>query len=102
MVNKSDECKKHVLLEKPATLTENDMLEIKEVAEANHVVFMEAFMYQFHSQHERVKQLLNSGIIGEFRHVKANFSWMLNKENDIRLNPDLGGGAMWDATVFMH
>ena len=94
---------KHVLLEKPATLTEAEMEGIKAAAEANRVVFMEAFMYQFHKQHKRFKELLASGIIGEYRHVKAHFSWMLEDAGDIRLNPVLGGGAMRDVGCYgMH
>ena len=88
--------KKHVLVEKPATLTAKDMEEIIESANENNVVFMEAFMYQFHSQHTYVKDLLKSGEIGDFLHIKAHFSFKLDDEKDIRLNQDLGGGAIWD------
>ncbi len=91
---------KHVLLEKPAALNEAEMKEIKDAAEENKVVFMEAFMYQFHRQHKRVKELLASGMIGEYRHVKAHFSWMLEDEEDIRLNSELGGGAMRDVGCY--
>lgn len=91
---------KHVLLEKPAALTEKEMYNMKEVAESSNVILMEAFMYQFHKQHKRVKELLESKIIGEYRHLKAHFSWMLPDENDIRLNPDLGGGAMRDVGCY--
>ncbi|MCM3707192.1 MULTISPECIES: Gfo/Idh/MocA family protein [Cytobacillus] len=91
---------KHVLLEKPAALNEAEMREIKMAAEENEVIFMEAFMYQFHSQHKRVKELLESGMIGEYRHIKAHFSWMLEDEEDIRLNRELGGGAMRDVGCY--
>src|SRR5690625_7468688 len=57
---------------------------------------MEAFMYQFHSQHTYVQDLLKSGEIGDFLHIKAHFSFKLDDEKDIRLNRDLGGGAIWD------
>src|SRR5690625_6199230 len=87
--------KKHVLVEKPATLTAKDMEEIIESANENNVVFMEAFMYQFHSQHTYVKDLLKSGEIGDFLHIKAHFSFKLD-EKDISLIKNLGGGAIWD------
>jgi D-xylose 1-dehydrogenase (NADP+, D-xylono-1,5-lactone-forming) len=94
---------KHVLLEKPAVLEEKDMIEIKEAVERNNVVFMEAFMYQFHKQHEKVKELLDSGLIGEYQHVKSHFSYNLDNPNDVRLNKELGGGAMWDVGCYgMH
>jgi D-xylose 1-dehydrogenase (NADP+, D-xylono-1,5-lactone-forming) len=91
---------KHVLLEKPAALTENEMLSIKKAAEDNGVVFMEAFMYQFHRQHTRVKELLQSNLIGQYQHVKAHFSWKLENNADIRLNRELGGGAMRDVGCY--
>jgi predicted dehydrogenase len=91
---------KHVLLEKPAALTEAEMEAVKTAAQDNNAVFMEAFMYQFHCQHKRVKELLRSGLIGEYRHVKAHFSWMLEDEEDIRLNRELGGGAMRDVGCY--
>jgi D-xylose 1-dehydrogenase (NADP+, D-xylono-1,5-lactone-forming) len=97
---KAMNCGKHVLLEKPAALTESEMIEMKTAAEKNGVVFMEAFMYQFHRQHKRMKELLESGIIGEYRHVKAHFSWMLRDREDIRLKPELGGGAMRDVGCY--
>lgn len=91
---------KHVLLEKPAALTEAEMASMKTAAEENEVVFMEAFMYQFHCQHRRVKELLKSDVIGEYRHVKAHFSRMLKDAGDIRLIRELGGGAMRDVGCY--
>src|SRR5690625_3531544 len=92
--------KKHVLVEKTATLTAKDMKEIVESANENNVVFMEAFMYQFHSQHTYVKDLLNYDKIGDLLHIKAHFSFKRDDENDIRLNRYLGGGAIWDIVCY--
>lgn len=91
---------KHILLEKPAALTSAEVKDIQVAVLENNVVFMEAFMYQFHKQHQRVKELLDSNYIGEYLHVKAHFSWMLDDPNDIRLKPDLGGGALWDVGCY--
>lgn len=91
---------KHILLEKPAALSASEMKDIQSAVLENNVIFMEAFMYQFHKQHKRVKELLESGYIGEYRHVKAHFSWMLEDPNDIRLKSELGGGAMRDVGCY--
>lgn len=89
--------KKHVLCEKPAALNAKDVEEMISVCKANEVLFMEAFMYRFHSQHQKVKELIQSGAIGEVKMVQACFSfYMENREGNIRLNPDLGGGATYD------
>jgi len=97
---KAMDAKKHVLVEKPATLTVTDMEEMKEAANRNNVLLMEAFMYQFHPQHSYVKNLMASNIIGDFKHVKAHFSFYLEKMNSIKLNRELGGGALWDVGCY--
>ncbi|GIN91728.1 NDP-hexose-3-ketoreductase [Siminovitchia terrae] len=97
---KALEAKKHVLVEKPATISEDDMKEIVDAADRNDVIFMEAFMYQFHAQHQYVRELLESRIIGDYRFVKAHFSFFLDNQEDIRLDQELGGGAFWDVGCY--
>jgi xylose dehydrogenase (NAD/NADP) len=90
---------KHVLCEKPAALTSEDVQEMVEACEQQNVLFMEAFMYQFQPQHTRVKEVIASGEIGEVRHIRSTFTFKLDFEknqHNIRLNPELGGGSMWD------
>ncbi|BDG36090.1 hypothetical protein PcaKH15_19960 [Parageobacillus caldoxylosilyticus] len=87
--------KKHVLCEKPAALCEEDVRRMIEACEENGVLFMEAFMYQFHPQHERVKQRLASGEIGEVKYMRSHFSFYLqDRETNIRMNVELGGGEL--------
>lgn len=89
--------KKHVLCEKPAALNANHVEEMISVCKKNNVLFMEAFMYRFHSQHEKVKELIYSNTIGDIKMVRACFSfYMDNREGNIRLNDNLGGGAIYD------
>src|SRR5690625_4811657 len=57
---KAMDAKKHVLVEKPATLSVKEMEEMKEAANRNRVILMEAYMYQFHPQHSYVKDLMAS------------------------------------------
>jgi D-xylose 1-dehydrogenase (NADP+, D-xylono-1,5-lactone-forming) len=90
---------KHVLCEKPAALTADDVREMAEVCRSNNVLFMEAFMYQFHPQHRRVKELIAEGAIGEVRHMRSAFTFKMDLEKsaqNIRLNKELGGGSVWD------
>ena len=94
---------KHVLCEKPAALKAEDVREMAEECRKNNVLFMEAFMYQFHPQHRRVKELIAEGVIGDVRHMHSVFTFKLdfekNKEN-IRLNKELGGGSVWDVGCY--
>lgn len=98
-VIKAAEHKKHVLCEKPATLTAQDSEEMMQVCEANDVHFMEAFMYYFHPQHEKVKKLIQSGAIGKVKQMDAGFSFLLEESEratNIRMNREKGGGSLYD------
>ena len=45
---------KHILCEKPAAISSDEVREMENACQENGVLFMEAFMYYFHPQHERV------------------------------------------------
>lgn len=89
---------KHVLCEKPMALTAANIDAIQTAAHKYKVKVMEGFMYRFHPQHERVQELIRSGLIGEIRSVRATYSFMMRPARLYRLqeNTDRGGGAMWD------
>lgn len=88
---------KHVLCEKPIVLTTEDLTELQQEAKKHHVLLMEAFMYRFHPQIGKAKQLLTEGTIGEILTIRARFHFTLEDwDNDIRLNPNLGGGVLND------
>lgn len=98
---KAAEHGKHVLCEKPAALTAAEAKEMVDACAAHGVVFMEAFMYQFHPQHGEVKRLIDSGKIGEVRLIRSNFSFQLPLEaNNIRLNREMGGGSLYDVGCY--
>ncbi|HEY8160455.1 MAG TPA: Gfo/Idh/MocA family oxidoreductase [Methylobacter sp.] len=89
---------KHVLCEKPMALTVADIEAIQAAALRHKVTVMEGFMYRFHPQHARVRELIQSGLIGEIRSVRSSYSFMMRPERMYRLakNVENGGGAMWD------
>lgn len=88
---------KHVLCEKPAALTTQEIVETIDICKDNNVQFMEALMYQFHPQHNRVKEIIATGEIGDLKLVNASFSFMLRQINgNIRMDRKLGGGSLYD------
>ncbi len=89
---------KHVLCEKPMALKVKDIEAIEAAALKQNVTVMEGFMYRFHPQHARVRELLDSGLIGDIRTVHARFSFMMRPARRYRLAESIeqGGGAMWD------
>lgn len=88
---------KHVLCEKPAALNAEETEELVKVCRDHQVKYMEGFMYQFHTQHERVKEIIASGEIGEVQMMEATFSFYMNdRENNIRMDASKGGGSVYD------
>ncbi|MDL4839201.1 Gfo/Idh/MocA family protein [Aquibacillus rhizosphaerae] len=87
---------KHVLCEKTAGLDYDELKEMIDACVHHGVTFMEAFMYQFHPQHAKVKELITSGAIGDVSFMRASFSYLLTDESNIRLDRSLGGGALYD------
>lgn len=97
---KAAQAGKHVLCEKPLALTPQDVERIREAAQANNVLAMEAFMYRFHPQQHRVRELLGAGAIGEPRVLRASFAFTMASGPNIRLEAGLGGGATWDVGCY--
>ncbi|WP_078409860.1 Gfo/Idh/MocA family protein [Priestia abyssalis] len=88
---------KHILCEKPIALSASETREMIEHCQSKQVILMEAFMYQFHPQHQVVRDILSSGEIGQPKLMRANFSFMVeDRAQDIRLDPNLGGGSVYD------
>ncbi|MDQ7091054.1 MAG: Gfo/Idh/MocA family oxidoreductase [Methylococcales bacterium] len=89
---------KHVLCEKPIALKTADIEAIERAAKKQNVTVMEGFMYRFHPQHLKVKELIDSGVIGDVRSVRGCFSFMMQPARLYRLAETInnGGGAMWD------
>jgi predicted dehydrogenase len=91
---------KHVLVEKPMGLSAAECLEMASVADAHGVRLMEGFMYRFHPQISTLLTLIDNGAIGRLQHMHAAFSFRLNRQENIRLRPELGGGSLMDVGCY--
>lgn len=91
---------KHVLCEKPLALDAGECHEMAAAAEEAGVKLMEAFMYRFHPRTERVVELLRSGAVGTMGSIRSAFTFRLRSPDNIRLDPDLGGGALMDVGCY--
>lgn len=89
---------KHVLCEKPMALQVAEIDAIAAAAKQHNVTVMEGFMYRNHPQHQRVKEIIATGAIGEVRIVRSSFAFMLQPARLYRIKEPItnGGGAMWD------
>jgi len=87
---------KHVLCEKPLVLTFEEMDRVEESAQRNGVVVQEAAMMCAHPQMDYVQQLVAERSIGQVRMLRSVIACMLTNLQDVRMDPGLGGGALWD------
>ena len=94
---KAVEAGKHVLCEKPLALSVDEVDAIHAAAHKHGRVVAEAFMYRHHPQTLKVQELVQSGSIGTLKLIRGSFSFILDREEDIRLlDPAMGGGSIWD------
>lgn len=91
---------KHVLCEKPLALDSHECEEMISACERNHVLLMEAFMYRFHPQIAKLKEILDAGKIGTLSTIRAAFRIAMSDLNDIRYQKGLGGGALYDVGCY--
>jgi predicted dehydrogenase len=87
---------KHVLCEKPLCLRSMDVASLCEVRDRTGRHIEEAFGYRNHPQWTEITTLLRTGTIGEPRALHATLAKQFLDPDDIRNDPDRGGGAMYD------
>ncbi len=87
---------KHILCEKPLTLTAADAERVVETCANEGVRLMEAFMYRLHPSWDAVRDIVASGRIGRLRAVQSWFSYHNDDPANIRNQSAAGGGALWD------
>jgi predicted dehydrogenase len=94
---KALEAGKHVLCEKPIGLNVSEVLKLIEVTKNYpQLKVMEAFMYRFHPQWIKVKELVENGAIGEIKTIHSHFSFFNTDPQNTRNILDIGGGALFD------
>jgi len=91
---------KHVLCEKPLTRSPAEAEEAFNAAERAGCILMEAFMWRHSPQTAKLVQLVEGGVIGELRLVRATFSFPVEGRRNIRLDPELEGGALMDVGTY--
>jgi len=93
---KCAEAGKHVLCEKPLSLTTDEARQLLRIRDRTGVKIGEAFMVRTHPQWLRTREMIQSGRIGELRSVMGFFSYFNRDPTNIRNIPAYGGGALMD------
>jgi predicted dehydrogenase len=91
---------KHVLCEKPLASSEDEARAMFEAADAHRVVLLEAFPYHFQPQTLEIERLIASGAIGQVRTMFGAFGFTVADPTNVRLDAQLGGGALMDAGCY--
>jgi predicted dehydrogenase len=97
---KALEAGKHVLCEKPLALSVEEVDAIAAAAQKHGRVAAEAFMYRHHPVTLEALELVRSGSLGTLKLLRGSFSFFLTREGDIRLDPAMGGGSIWDVGCY--
>jgi predicted dehydrogenase len=93
---KAAEAGKHVLCEKPLSMTVAEARSLLDVRARTGVKIAEAFMIRSFHQWLRLRQLLEEGRIGELRSVVGFFSYFNVNPANIRNRMETGGGGVYD------
>jgi predicted dehydrogenase len=95
-IKKAADAGKPVLCEKPVALNAADAAEAGAYCAKKGVPLMEAFMYRFHPQWQRVKELVTCGEIGNVHTVHVAYSYTNLDPHNIRNIVSAGGGSLLD------
>ncbi len=93
---KAAEAGKHVLCEKPLSMTVAEARTLLSIRDRTGVKIGEAFMIRSFTQWRRLRELLEQGRIGQLRSVVAAFSYFNTDPANIRNQVESGGGALYD------
>lgn len=85
---------KHVLCEKPMTLTEKESKELFDLATKNNVILYEAIKTAYAPAFNRLITLAKSGVIGEIKDVDATFTKLLTDKSLREFDINQGGGSV--------
>lgn len=94
------EAGKHVLCEKPLAMSAAEVQEMSAAAVASQCMLVEALWYRWHPRIRMAQQLIASGRIGSVREVNAVFGFAGVPSGNYRLDPKLGGGALYDVGCY--
>ncbi|MCX7655372.1 MAG: Gfo/Idh/MocA family oxidoreductase [Treponemataceae bacterium] len=95
-IKKAADAGKPILCEKPLTVNALEAREAVDYCTTRGVPLMEAFMYRFHPQWQRARELVPAGEIGQVQTMHTMFCYNNRDPHNIRNIAAYGGGALLD------
>ncbi len=90
------EAGKHLLMEKPFAVSREETESLLALAEERGLAVHENYMFLYHSQLAKIKELIEQDELGELRLLRMSFGFPKRGGNDFRYRKALGGGALLD------
>jgi predicted dehydrogenase len=92
---------KHVLVEKAFTVNRREAEDLQRLAAERGLLAMEAMWTRYLPHMVRVREIIDSGALGEIRAVSADHTQLISSDPTHRLNAlELGGGALLDLGIY--
>lgn len=102
---KALESGKHVICEKPFTLSYDQLLELESIAVSKNLILIEAITNQYLANYKAIQKELKT--LGNIKLVECNYSqyssrYDLFQEGTVlpAFNPKMGGGALMDINIY--
>lgn len=100
---KAAQAGKHVLVEKPATMTAGEFDDLIALRDETGLLIAEAYMIVHHPQWIRARELVQTGAIGQVDHVDVAFSYDNRADTEnVRNKAAYGGGGIRDIGVYTY
>ncbi|HEV3309482.1 MAG TPA: Gfo/Idh/MocA family oxidoreductase [Chloroflexota bacterium] len=94
------EAGKAVLCEKPLCVSPEEVERVLATARRTPGPLWEAFVFPYHRQHRRILEIVSAGMIGPLCDITSEFHFNLTSTANIRLAPELAGGALNDVGCY--
>lgn len=96
--------KKHVVVEKPAARSYQELQPVCDAAKANQILARVGFNHRYHRAFQKAKQIFDEGQLGELMFIRARYGHggRVGYDREWRANPELsGGGELIDQGVHL-
>lgn len=88
---------KHVLIEKPASVSLQRTEHMAAIARERGLALHENYMFVYHNQIQKLREIVESGRVGKVRLYSLKFGFPKRADSDFRYSGRMGGGSLLDA-----
>ncbi len=91
---------KHLIMEKPFSTSLAETEGLVSLAREKSLAVHENFMFLYHAQIQKVKDIIYSGELGDIRLIRIDFGFPRRALDNFRHKKSLGGGALLDCGCY--